>query len=37
LPCDQNFSVTSDTVGRPCPANLAPSRTVPAVQLPQWP
>ena len=36
-PCGQNFSVTKDTAGIPRRASFTPSRTVPEVQLPQWP
>ena len=36
-PCAQNFSVTRETAGTPRRASFTPSRTVPVVQLPQWP
>ena len=36
-PCCQNSVVTSATAGRPLRAKVMPSRTVPDVQLPQWP
>ena len=37
LPCGQKSSVTKATQGMPRFAVLMPSRTVPVVQLPQWP
>ena len=36
-PCGQNFEVTKATAGKPLRATAIPSRTVPDVQLPQWP
>ena len=35
--CDQNRSVMTATTGVPAAASSAASRTVPTVQLPQWP
>ena len=36
-PCGQKWSVTRATTARSLRANSIPSRTVPDVQLPQWP